>query len=574
MPEPLASPEPLPDLLRRAQMHHARSELAAAKALYRHILEREPTNAPALGLLALILVNRPDDPEAEAIILRHLALRPNDGASLHALGQLRAYAGNDTQAVSLFLRAIQWLPGLAPIHNDLGVSLSRLGRAPEALAAFERAAAIDPAYAAAYGNRAAVLADLGRFSEAFDTFRTTLAATDPAASEARAPILDGLARTACKGGRVREAEAILQAEVAAGRDNVDVIEPLSLVLERLRRPDEALTLRNDLARRMGVQRSGPADAEITVLVLGGVGAGHVPIRYLLDASVFATRSVSLLSPDQSDAPLGAIDFHGLGQVDVIFSTLGDIDRGGGQFEAATALCARLGLPVINPPAAIERTGRDKAAALFGDIPGLITPVVSRMTREGLGALPIDAPLLARPAGDHGGDNLVLLSSDADRTAWLADQTADQLLVSPFHDFASVDGLWRKYRLIFIDRQVYPYHLAIGEHWLVHYWRTEMGRADWKMAEEQRFLADWRGVFGPVAARAAEAVARRLDLDYGGMDCALMADGRLLLFEANACMLVHLDEPIQTFAYKHQYVPPIREAFTRMVRARAGAIGRS
>jgi hypothetical protein len=65
------------------------------------------------------------------------------------------------------------------------------------------------------------------------------------------------------------------------------------------------------------------------------------------------------------------------------------------------------------------------------------------------------------------------------------------------------------------------------------------------------------------------VAHRLDLDYGGLDCALMADGRVLLFEANACVLVHLDEPARAFPYKHTHVPAIRDAFTRLVLARAG-----
>jgi hypothetical protein len=44
---------------------------------------------------------------------------------------------------------------------------------------------------------------------------------------------------------------------------------------------------------------------------------------------------------------------------------------------------------------------------------------------------------------------------------------------------------------------------------------------------------------------------------------------VLLFEANACILLHLDEPAAAFPYKHRHVPPIRDAFTRLVKARAG-----
>jgi len=295
----------------------------------------------------------------------------------------------------------------------------------------------------------------------------------------------------------------------------------------------------------------------------------VPVRYLLDTGRLQTWSLGMLSPDQGDAPLGSVTVETLEGVDLVFSTLGDVDRDGGQLDAARALCARLGKPVLNPPDSIAKTGRDNAPALFGDIDGLIVPEVSRTTPGALAATAIDAPTLVRPAGDHGGENLTLLAGAADRDAYLAGGAARDLVLTRFHDFRSGDGHWRKYRFIFVDRQAFPYHLAIGDDWLVHYWRAEMGRLDWKKAEEARFLADWRGVFGPRGAAAVDAIARRLDLDYGGLDCALMDDGQVLFFEANACILVHLDEPPQAFPYKHRHVPAIREAFTRLVLARAG-----
>jgi hypothetical protein len=55
-----------------------------------------------------------------------------------------------------------------------------------------------------------------------------------------------------------------------------------------------------------------------------------------------------------------------------------------------------------------------------------------------------------------------------------------------------------------------------------------------------------------------------------MDCALTEDGRLLLFEANACILLHLDEPAASFPYKHRHVPKIREAFSRLLIERAAS----
>ncbi len=562
--------EPIMTRLARAQGFHAAGRLDEAQALYRQILAEQPDHAAALGLLGLILVDEPGDTadEAEAVLGRLLALRRDDGPSLYGLGRLRARQGDDAAAAALFQRAVEVLPQLAPAHNELGVALNGLGRAEAALAALDQAVALDPGFGPAHGNRGAVLSDLGRFDEAAQAQLRALALAPPDAVAMRAGLLKTLVRTARKAHRLALAEAVARAEVAAHPLDPDMVEQLAEVLEADGRRGEALTLRNDHARRTGLRRGGPVQGAATVLLLGAVGGGHVPLRYLVDTARFATLAIGMLSPDQADAPLGRVDIEALKQADLVFNTLGDADRDGGQLAAAAALCARLGKPVINPPLAIPKTARECAAALFAGIPGLITPEVRRASPADLAAQPIEAPLLVRPAGDHGGENLVLLRHDADKAAYLAEPPGERLLLTPFHDFRSGDGLWRKYRLIFVDRRVYPYHLAIGDDWLVHYWRAEMARAAWKKAEEERFLDDWRGRFGAGAAAAADEIARRLDLDYGGMDCALTEDGRLLLFEANASILLHLDEPAAAFPYKHRHVPPIREAFSQLLMSRA------
>ena len=567
MNDQASSTAALAALLREGQTHHLAGRLGEAGAIYRAILAEDAEQAAALGLLALCLAENLDAPETEAVVLRHLALRPFDGASLHLLGQIRAKQGDDAEAVTLLARAANWLPTLAPIHNDLGVSLHRLGRFEAALVAIEKALALDPAYAVAQGNRGDVLHGAGRFDEALEAHMTALRLSARATAKERASILHAAAKSAAKVGQL-ERVAVAAEAVLALEDDPDLAEQTAIILEDLGRRDEALGIRNHQARTAGLRRAGPARGEARVLVLGGVGAGHVPVRYLLDTARFETLSLGMLSPDQGDAPLGSVALEQLEQVDIVFSTLGDIVRDGGQLEAARLLCACLGKPVLNPPDSIGKTGRDNAPHLFGAIDGLIVPDVRRATREDLADATVDAPMLVRPAGDHGGDNLTLLDTPADRDAYLAGGAGDDLVLTRFHDFRSTDGHWRKYRFIFVDRQVFPYHLAIGDDWLVHYWRADMGRTDWKKAEEERFLDDWRGLFGAAGAAAVEEIARRLDLDYGGLDCALMDDGRVLFFEANACILLHLDEPPRAFHYKYRHVPAIREAFTRLVLARA------
>lgn len=573
MPTDSLPPSDIPAALQGALRLHLGGRVDEAEALYRQILGQDPAHVRALGMLAMLVADRShDDAEAEALLQRHLALSPNDAASLHRLGRLRARQGDDAAAASLYRRAAEGLPNLAPIFNDLGVSLHRLGRDAEALAALDRALALDPAYGMAHINSGMVLNDLQRFDQAAEAQIAALALAPDGAWGMRAAALHNLVKAVRQGGGQAAAQAACDRVLAAQPTDSATVDELAALLDGLARPGEAQALRNAMARRAGVRRDGPAagGGEATLLVLGGVGAGHTPIRYLVDKQVFAIQSVALLSPDQPDAPLGHVDFDSFASVDVVFNTLGEADKHGGQFDNVAAVCARLGKPVLNPPAAILRTGRDQAPVLFGDIPDMVTPPVRWTTPGELGATAIDHPQLVRPAGDHGGDNLVLLRNDADRDAYLQTPppAGARLLLTRFHDFRSPDGGWRKYRLIFVDRKIYPYHLAIGEDWLVHYWRADMSIAPWKKAEEEGFMADWRAVFGERAARAAETAAQRLDLDYAGMDCALLADGQLLLFEANACMHVHLDEPAAAFPYKHRHVPAIRAAFSAMVRERA------
>ena len=113
--------------------------------------------------------------------------------------------------------------------------------------------------------------------------------------------------------------------------------------------------------------------------------------------------------------------------------------------------------------------------------------------------------------------------------------------------------------MFVGGRPFPVHLAIGDHWLSHYFRTSMAdRPDWR-AEEARFLADAPAYLGPAAWRALGEVAARVGLDFFGIDGAIGPDGRLVVFECNASMLVrHVDRPAM-FEYKRGPAERIRDA---------------
>ena len=547
---------------------HRNGQLAAAEVAYKDVLNGEPDNPNALMMLGIIMSDKPDAAQAEEMFNRLLAVQPHHAMALHNLGRLRQNAGEDRAAIDLFQKASSAKPDFAPIFNDWAVSLSRLGQRDQALALLDHALVLDPDYTIAHDNRGLVLFDLRRFDESAQAHFTALSKVAVSDTDTRILILLHLATAAAEAHELSAAERACRAVLELDAQHGEAIDQLAKILDRLLQDDEALALRNQLARSKGLMRNGnPKAPEGRILILGGVGAGHVPTRYLFDPDHFETVTFTMLSPDQPDAPLGDVDFAQLAACDLIFNSLGEVEKDGGQIPALKALCARLQKPLLNPPERVARTGRDHVQSLFGDIPGLVVPQVRWADRSQVADLTGQPPILVRPGGAHGGKDLALIDSPKASEDYLESVPYDRFLLTEFYDFKGARECYRKYRFIFVDRVPYAYHLAIGESWLVHYWRAEMGRSEWKKAEEERFLTDWPSVFGPVGSQAVRQVARNLDLDYGGMDCSILPDGRVLLFEANACMLLHLDDSQAEFPYKHQTVPLIRDAITRMVRGR-------
>ncbi len=134
------------------------------------------------------------------------------------------------------------------------------------------------------------------------------------------------------------------------------------------------------------------------------------------------------------------------------------------------------------------------------------------------------------------------------------------------DYASADGYFRKYRFIFVDGEILPYHLAIGNDWKVHHVSTDMARQPWMQREEAAFLAEPGTVFTAENYRALRTIRERIGLDYFGIDCGLDAAGNIVAFEVNASMLVHDDNA--EFPYKDPAVRAIKQAFNAMLHRRA------
>ena len=219
---------------------------------------------------------------------------------------------------------------------------------------------------------------------------------------------------------------------------------------------------------------------------------------------------------------------------------------------------------------MARTRRDRLPELLQGLDGVLVPCVVRLSLRGADALAdqIDSlglayPLILRPGASHGGSGVLLAHRRADVVASALGEQ-EVVYATQFHDYASADGLFRKYRMVFVDRQPFPYHLAISDQWMVHYFSADMLAQPWKLEEEKRFLDDPVQVLGTKALEAVTQIGQRLDLDYAGVDFSLLPDGRVLVFEANPTMLVHPELEQGPLAHKNPAVWRIIDAFWRMV----------
>ena len=88
------------------------------------------------------------------------------------------------------------------------------------------------------------------------------------------------------------------------------------------------------------------------------------------------------------------------------------------------------------------------------------------------------------------------------------------------------------------------------------------------AEDAEFLENMSGVLGPLAMAALEEIQKTLGLDYGGIDFGINERGEVLLFEANATMVIPPPDADQRWDYRRAAVERISKAVEKMLMDRA------
>ena len=442
------------------------------------------------------------------------------------LAGVLAEMGRTLEARNAYLEVLARNPAHRLALNNLGTLLYATGYKTAARTAYAEAVVRHPQDPMSRVNLGNVLQEDGEFAAAREHFEAALR-VDPGHAEAH----QGLAYVLAEFG---EAEAAASHRRQAFQDRAVISMPYR----------------------------GQGQPVSLLLLVSSVG-GNIPTRHLLDDRVFQTH---VIVPEFYD-PQVPLPPH-----QVVFNSIGDADLAAGALSAAQSLLALTTAPVINMPAAVMATGRADHARLAG-LPGVVMPLTVTLPRELLVSPEGPAavarhgfrfPLLVRTPGFHTGRHFLRVETPEALAGAAAELPGAETTVIEFLDARGADGKVRKYRVMMIGGGLYPLHVAISSHWKIHYFTAEMAeRADHR-AEDAEFLENMPAVLGPRAMETLAGIQSTLALDYAGIDFGLSAAGDLLLFEANATMVVNPPEPDERWAYRRPAVERIFAAVRAML----------
>jgi glutathione synthase/RimK-type ligase-like ATP-grasp enzyme len=228
---------------------------------------------------------------------------------------------------------------------------------------------------------------------------------------------------------------------------------------------------------------------------------------------------------------------------LIFNQIADPDTHRGALERCVGLCEQVNTTVINHPRKVLATSRDQVSQKLQGIPGVIMPRTQRFIPRSpdevfsrAEAERFDFPFIIRVAGLHGGLNMVRVSS-------LDDYSLLHPLPFDGRDFYLIEyvsrqdeqGLYHKQRLAVVDGEPVLRHALYDTAWNIHSGARDfmMARESWK--EEFAYFDHYAEELLPPMRPAIDEITSRLQLEYYGIDCSMLPDGRMIVFEANANM---------------------------------------
>lgn len=364
----------------------------------------------------------------------------------------------------------------------------------------------------------------------------------------------------------------LQIRLAQDPTDAVALHDMSQVLQGLGKTDEALSVLHQalaIRRTYRVVHGSGRGLTLLAFVTAGDFMANTPVDFLIRGS---NTTLILHYVDAGTTTLADLPPH-----DVALLAVAESPENAAVLAVVGPLLAQWPRPVLNNrPETIASLTRDGVPKLLADLNDVVSPPTWRAARaalldvaEGVKTLPdliesASFPLIIRPIGTHAGGGLDRVVSSEDLGRYLFEETAENYYVAPFVDYSGPDGRFTKLRIVQIDGKPFASHLAVSDHWIVHYLSAGMAEDASKRAIEAHWMETFDEDFAVRHARAFQALHERFGLDYFGYDCAELPDGRLLIFEVDIAMVVHDMDSAEIYPYKKPAMGKLFQAFLDMM----------
>jgi hypothetical protein len=347
---------------------------------------------------------------------------------------------------------------------------------------------------------------------------------------------------------------------------------LSVIVQLLGDKESGLAIQKKILAHGRVYRSPCASATPSLRLLAFAAAidmgGNTPLEFLLEDSDVELLTLYVVPglPLPDPLPEHDIAIVAVPDSDETRKVLTEIDK----------VLPHWPRPVLNMPRKIASLDRDSFCELLQSVPSLEIPVTARVSREELFEIEEQIielqsvledgvfPLIIRPIGSHAGRGLGKLEKPTDINEYLLDRPEEEFFISRYIDYRSADGLYRKYRIVFVDGRPYACHMAISDQWKIWYLNADMDKSAEKRTEEEKFMVAFDEAFAARHHAALAEIVARVGLDYFAIDCAETKNGALFVFEGDNAAIVHNMDPPDVFPYKAPQMRKIFGAFITML----------
>ena len=291
------------------------------------------------------------------------------------------------------------------------------------------------------------------------------------------------------------------------------------------------------------------------LVASGEMTDNTPLDFLVENT---NIQLDLLYVDQTPTYFLDVPEH-----DIVFIGIGESTKNNPILDYLNQAVSNWPRPYINLPANVRKCGR---VELFNTLRCVQSIHVAEIHIASAASVKYSNNFfLIRPLDSHSGKGFELITSQSKLDEYLLNYSPiQQFYISDYVDYQSNDGYFRKYRIALISGVPYVCHLAISEHWIVHYIAARMDLSVDKRNEEELEMREFNQRFGLRHKEAFASFHKQINLDYVVLDCSETKDGKLLLFEADPGSWIHSTDSVDLFPYKPLVMQRAFDAFKRML----------